>query len=170
MRSTVEPLEGNKVKLSVEVDASEFEPAVDAAFKKIAREVRLPGFRPGKAPRKVLEARYLKKNEAGECIEGAGSLFRRVGRTMAAVEGLYGASETERRHWEDRFYNLMTSGAFMPNSPTLMNAGRELGMLSACFVLPVHDSINDIFDAIKHTAMIQKAGGGIKCVTQEIRP
>ena len=57
MKSTVEPLEGNKVKLSVEVDASEFEPAVDAAFKKIAREVRLPGFRPGKAPRKVIEAR-----------------------------------------------------------------------------------------------------------------
>src|SRR5688500_18710319 len=57
MKSTVEPLEGNKVKLSVAVDASEFEPAVDAAFKKIAREVRLPGFRPGKAPRKVLEAR-----------------------------------------------------------------------------------------------------------------
>ncbi len=119
---------------------------------------------------KVLQARYLKKDEAGDCTESAGQLFRRVAKTMADIEPLYGATETERRHWEDRFYHLMTSGAFMPNSPTLMNAGREMGMLSACFVLPVRDSINDIFDSIKHTAMIQKAGGGTGFAFDELRP
>ncbi len=119
---------------------------------------------------KVLEARYLKKNEAGECIETPRELFRRVAKTVADVELLYGASELERRRWEDRFYRLMTSGQFQPNSPTLMNAGREMGMLSACFVLPVRDSIVDIFNSIKHTALIQKAGGGTGFAFDELRP
>ncbi|MFO0837377.1 MAG: adenosylcobalamin-dependent ribonucleoside-diphosphate reductase [Phycisphaerae bacterium] len=120
--------------------------------------------------RKVLEARYLKKNEAGECTESPEQLFRRVASTIADVELSYGGTEVERRQWEDRFYRLMTSGAFMPNSPTLMNAGREMGMLSACFVLPVRDSVNDIFNSIKHTALIQKAGGGTGFAFDELRP
>jgi ribonucleoside-diphosphate reductase alpha chain len=120
--------------------------------------------------RTVLEARYLKKNEAGECIETPGQLFRRVAGTIANIEREYGAGESERQEWEDRFYELMTTGKFMPNSPTLMNAGRELGLLSACFVLPVHDSIVDIFDAIKQTALIQKAGGGTGFAFDELRP
>jgi ribonucleoside-diphosphate reductase alpha chain len=121
--------------------------------------------------RKVLEARYLKKNEAGECVERPEQLFRRVARAIADPEsGLYGGTEADRRQWEDRFYELMTRGAFMPNSPTLMNAGREMGMLSACFVLPVRDSISDIFDSIKHTALIQKAGGGTGFAFDELRP
>lgn len=120
--------------------------------------------------RKVLEARYLKKNEQGECIEKPAELFRRVARTIAAVELRYGGNELQRQAWEDRFYRLMVSGAYMPNSPTLMNAGREMGMLSACFVLPVRDSINDIFDSIKHTALIQKAGGGTGFAFDELRP
>ncbi len=119
---------------------------------------------------KVLQARYLKKNEAGECVETAADLFRRVAKTVADVELRYGASEIERRRWEDRFYNLMTVGQYMPNSPTLMNAGREMGMLSACFVLPVRDSIVDIFNSIKHTALIQKAGGGTGFAFDELRP
>jgi ribonucleoside-diphosphate reductase alpha chain len=119
---------------------------------------------------KVLQARYLKKNEAGECIETAGGLFRRVAKTVADVELRYGGSEIERRRWEDRFYRLMANGHFMPNSPTLMNAGREMGMLSACFVLPVRDSIVDIFNSIKHTALIQKAGGGTGFAFDELRP
>ncbi len=119
--------------------------------------------------RQVLEARYLKKNEDGKCIETAKDLFRRVARTIAEIEILYGG-EPERRRWEERFYSLMTSGAFMPNSPTLMNAGREMGMLSACFVLPVRDSIVDIFNSIKHTALIQKAGGGTGFAFDELRP
>lgn len=120
--------------------------------------------------RKVLEARYLKKDETGKCLENPGDLFRRVARTIADVETLYGGQEMERRQWEERFYKLMTSGRFMPNSPTLMNAGREMGMLSACFVLPVKDSIVDIFNSIKHTALIQKAGGGTGFAFDELRP
>ncbi len=120
--------------------------------------------------RKVLEARYLKKNESGETIESPGCLFRRVARTIADVERLYGAAEQDRQRWEDRFYTLMTSGDYMPNSPTLMNAGREMGMLSACFVLPVRDSITEIFNSIKHTALIQKAGGGTGFAFDELRP
>ena len=120
--------------------------------------------------RKVLEARYLKKNETGTCIEQPEALFWRVARTVADVERRYGVSETERQRWERAFYELMSAGSFLPNSPTLMNAGREMGMLSACFVLPVRDSINDIFDSIKHTALIQKAGGGTGFAFDELRP
>ncbi|MBK8916042.1 MAG: adenosylcobalamin-dependent ribonucleoside-diphosphate reductase [Phycisphaerales bacterium] len=120
--------------------------------------------------RKVLEARYLKKNEQGDCTEGPGALFQRVAAAIAAVEPQYGGSEAEQALWTQRFYTLMVSGAFMPNSPTLMNAGREMGMLSACFVLPVRDSINGIFDSIKHTALIQKAGGGTGFAFDELRP
>jgi len=118
----------------------------------------------------VLAARYLKKNEAGECIETPGGLFRRVAYTVAAVESEYGLSEVERQKWARAFYHLMASRSFLPNSPTLMNAGREMGMLSACFVLPVRDSINDIFNSIKHTALIQKAGGGTGFAFDELRP
>ncbi|MCG3126781.1 MAG: hypothetical protein CHACPFDD_01636 [Phycisphaerae bacterium] len=120
--------------------------------------------------RKVLEARYLKKNEAGECIERPEELFSRVASTIADVELKYGVAQNERQTWENRFYDLMVSGRFMPNSPTLMNAGREMGMLSACFVLPVRDSIVDIFNSIKHTALIQKAGGGTGFAFDELRP
>jgi len=120
--------------------------------------------------RRVLEARYLKKDESGKCTETPGDLFRRVAEAIAAVEAQYGAGEADRRRWERTFYDLMTSGQFMPNSPTLMNAGREMGMLSACFVLPVRDSINEIFNSIKHTALIQKAGGGTGFAFDELRP
>ena len=119
---------------------------------------------------KVLKARYLKKNEAGQCTETPGTLYRRVARTVADVEMAYNASPIERQSWEERFYDLMASRKFMPNSPTLMNAGREMGMLSACFVLPVRDSIVDIFNSIKHTALIQKAGGGTGFAFDELRP
>ncbi|MCK6456949.1 MAG: vitamin B12-dependent ribonucleotide reductase [Phycisphaerae bacterium] len=119
---------------------------------------------------KVLRARYLKKNEKGGCVETPEDLFRRVARTIAAIETQYGASEARRAEWEQRYYDLMVSQAFMPNSPTLMNAGREMGMLSACFVLPVEDSIEGIFDSIKHTALIQKAGGGTGFAFDALRP
>jgi ribonucleoside-diphosphate reductase alpha chain len=118
---------------------------------------------------RVLRARYLKKNEAGEVIETPAEMFRRVARTMADPEAQYGDGSGVAE-WENRFYDLMVSGRFMPNSPTLMNAGREMGMLSACFVLPVRDSINEIFDSIKHTALIQKAGGGTGFAFDELRP
>jgi len=119
---------------------------------------------------RVLRARYLKKDEQGRCTEAPEDLFRRVARAIAGAELLYDDSPENRSEWEERFYSLMVSRRFMPNSPTLMNAGREMGMLSACFVLPVGDSISEIFDSIKHTALIQKAGGGTGFAFDELRP
>ncbi|MCH7812886.1 MAG: adenosylcobalamin-dependent ribonucleoside-diphosphate reductase, partial [Planctomycetes bacterium] len=119
---------------------------------------------------RVLKARYLKKDEHGQCTESPASLFRRVAGAVAEAELAFDRDPANRSEWEDRFYSLMTSGRFLPNSPTLMNAGREMGMLSACFVLPVGDSINEIFDAIKNTALIQKAGGGTGFAFDQLRP
>ncbi len=119
---------------------------------------------------RVLRARYLKKDEQGRLLESPMDLFRRVAKAIADAELLYNSDPENRSEWEDRFYSLMVSRRFMPNSPTLMNAGREMGMLSACFVLPVGDSINEIFDSIKHTALIQKAGGGTGFAFDQLRP
>jgi len=119
---------------------------------------------------RVLRARYLKKDESGQVTETPNELFRRVARTIADIELRYQADATHRGAWEEAFFDMMVNWEFLPNSPTLMNAGREMGMLSACFVLPVRDSINDIFDSIKHTALIQKAGGGTGFAFDELRP
>ncbi|MEE9296858.1 MAG: adenosylcobalamin-dependent ribonucleoside-diphosphate reductase [Phycisphaerae bacterium] len=119
---------------------------------------------------RVLEARYLKKDESGTCIETPADLFRRVAGAVADAELLYDSDAGHRSEWEDRFFDLMMAQRFMPNSPTLMNAGRPMGMLSACFVLPVPDSIEGIFDSIKYTALIQKAGGGTGFAFDELRP
>ena len=119
---------------------------------------------------RVLRARYLKKDEQGRCTESPRDMFRRVAKAIADAEMIYDSDPEVRSEWEDRFYSLMISRRFMPNSPTLMNAGREMGMLSACFVLPVGDSISEIFDSIKYTALIQKAGGGTGFAFDELRP
>jgi ribonucleoside-diphosphate reductase alpha chain len=133
-------------------------------------DTRKPELRLSENALRVLRARYLKKDESGKCIESAEDMFRRVARAIAEPETLYTSDPAVRGEWEERFYRLMTTRRFMPNSPTLMNAGREMGMLSACFVLPVGDSINEIFDSIKHTALIQKAGGGTGFAFDELRP
>jgi ribonucleoside-diphosphate reductase alpha chain len=118
----------------------------------------------------VLKNRYLIKDEQSQVIETPGHLFSRVAYLVASIEGNYGANQAEVAQWHKTYYGLMASLKFMPNSPTLMNAGRPSGMLSACFVLPVEDSIEGIFETIKHTALIQKAGGGTGFSFDRLRP
>ena len=118
----------------------------------------------------VLENRYLIKDEQGKIIETPGQLFSRVARLVASVEANYGGNEAEVAQWHKKHYDLMASLKFLPNSPTLMNAGRPSGMLSACFVLPIEDSIEGIFETVKDTALIQKAGGGTGFSLDHLRP
>lgn len=117
----------------------------------------------------VLEKRYLVKDENGVVVEAPEDMFFRVAQNIASAEKVFNP-DAATDVWIEKFYNLMTDLDFLPNSPTLMNAGRELQQLSACFVLPIGDSMTEIFEAVKNTALIHKSGGGTGFSFSGIRP
>ena len=111
----------------------------------------------------LLEARYLKRDKDGNLIETPDQLLSRVARAISNIE-------KDRDHWYEKFLGMMDSLEFLPNTPTLVNAGTELGQLSACFVLPVEDQIEAIFEAVKQSAVIHKSGGGTGFNFSKLRP
>ena len=117
----------------------------------------------------VLKKRYLLKDEKGQVVETPLQMFRRVAHAVAEAERNYD-HDIEPAVWEDEFYRMMMNLEFLPNSPTLMNAGTGVGQLSACFVIPVDDSIPGIFDAVKHMALVHKSGGGTGFDFSHLRP
>jgi ribonucleoside-diphosphate reductase alpha chain len=127
------------------------------------------GLHLSKNAKNVLRRRYLKKDNNGKVVETPEKMFKRVARHIAKAEKKYG-NDADVKKMENIFYNMMTELKFLPNSPTLMNSGRRLGQLAACFVLPVEDSMEGIFDSLKNAAIIHKSGGGTGFSFSRLRP
>ncbi|UCH84253.1 MAG: vitamin B12-dependent ribonucleotide reductase [Candidatus Latescibacterota bacterium] len=119
---------------------------------------------------RVLQNRYLRKNAEGEVLETHDEMFRRVAASISQAELKYNDDEANREHWEGEFLDIMTNLEFLPNSPTLMNAGTDIQQLAACFVLPVDDSMDSIFESVKNAALIHKSGGGTGFAFSRLRP
>jgi len=117
----------------------------------------------------VLGRRYLKKDDQGRVVESPEEMFRRVANNIAQADLAYNGHVSVQKT-EDEFFTLLSSLGFLPNSPTLMNAGRPLQQLAACFVLPVEDSLESIFDGVKSTALIHQSGGGTGFSFSKLRP
>ncbi len=118
----------------------------------------------------VLKKRILQRNSSGEVTETAEEMFDRVASFVAQADARYGASEQEVKNTKQEFYDLMASLDFLPNSPTLMNAGSKMGQLSGCYVIPVDDSMESIFEAMRETALVHKSGGGSGSDFSKLRP
>src|SRR6266850_2153198 len=116
----------------------------------------------------ILRRRYLLRDEAGNIVETPEAMFHRVAEAVAAVEDKFG--KRSPHEVAERFYDLMAALDFLPNSPTLMNAGTELGQLSACFVLPLEDSMESIYSTLHAAAIVQKSGGGTGFSFSRLRP
>lgn len=128
-------------------------------------DIDLPSLTPN--AKIVLEKRYLIQNKRGEIIETPDQLFKRVAKAVADNETKYGG---ESSYYEEKFYQIMAKLEFLPNSPTLMNSGTKINQLSACFVLPVDDDMDSIFQAVKNAAIIHKSGGGTGMAFSRLRP